>query len=77
MEEERRLFYVAITRAQEKLLISSCQKRRKQGMLIDCEPSRFLDEIPENLVEYHNPQATLSNEQASSMLSNILKNLGK
>ena len=77
VEEERRLFYVAITRAQEKLLISSCQKRRKQGMLIDCEPSRFLDEIPENLVEYHNPQATLSNEQASSMLSNILKNLGK
>ena len=75
VEEERRLFYVAITRAQEKLLISSCLKRRKQGMLIECEPSRFLDEIPENLVEYHNPQEPLSNEQASSILSNMLLSL--
>lgn len=75
VEEERRLFYVAITRAQEKLLISSCQKRRKQGMSVECEPSRFLDEIPENLVEYHNPQEPLSNEKATSLLSGLLEKL--
>ena len=51
VEEERRLFYVAITRARDKLLISSCQKRRKQQSIVECTPSRFLDEIPENLVE--------------------------
>jgi len=75
VEEERRLFYVAITRAQEKLIISSCQKRRKQGILIDCEPSRFLDEIPENLVEYHNPQEALPEDKAKMILSDMLKEL--
>lgn len=75
VEEERRLFYVAITRAQEKLIISSCQKRRKQGILIDCEPSRFLDEIPENLVEYHNPHEALPEDKAKMILSDMLKEL--
>ncbi|MBQ5632808.1 MAG: UvrD-helicase domain-containing protein, partial [Treponema sp.] len=40
VEEERRLFYVAITRARDKLLISSCQKRRKQQSIVECTPSR-------------------------------------
>ena len=75
IEEERRLFYVAITRAREKLILSSCQKRRKQGIQIDCEPSRFLDEIPEHLVEYHNPEEPVSDEKAKDLLSNMLKNL--
>lgn len=75
IEEERRLFYVAITRAQEKLILSSCQKRRKQGVLIDCEPSRFLDEIPENLVEYHNPEEPVSDEKAKNLFEDMLKNL--
>lgn len=75
IEEERRLFYVAITRAQEKLILSSCQKRRKQGVLIDCEPSRFLDEIPENLVEYHNPEEPVSGEKAKNLFEDMLKNL--
>lgn len=75
IEEERRLFYVAITRAQEKLILSSCQKRRKQGVLIECEPSRFLDEIPENLVEYHNPEKPVSGEKAKNLFQDMLKNL--
>lgn len=75
IEEERRLFYVAITRAQEKLILSSCQKRRKQGVLIECEPSRFLDEIPENLVEYHNPEEPVSGEKAKNLFQDMLKNL--
>ena len=77
VEEERRLFYVAITRARDKLLISSCQRRRRLQSVTECEPSRFLDEIPENLVEYHTPKEPLSDEKAAEMLSNILKNLNK
>ena len=77
VEEERRLFYVAITRARDKLLISACQKRRKMQAVVDCVPSRFLDEIPENLVEYHNPQEPVSDEKARDILSNMLKNLQK
>jgi DNA helicase-2/ATP-dependent DNA helicase PcrA len=56
IEEERRLFYVAITRAREKLYITSCQKRRRQQNTIDCAPSPFLAEIPDRLIEYHDPQ---------------------
>lgn len=45
LEEERRLFYVAITRAEEKLTLSYATSRFKYGNLIPCEPSRFLEEI--------------------------------
>ena len=45
IEEERRLFYVAMTRAKEKLILSHCQQRFKWGNIIDCEPSRFLSEV--------------------------------
>ncbi|RFZ85429.1 ATP-dependent DNA helicase [Mucilaginibacter terrenus] len=45
LEEERRLFYVAVTRAERKLSISYATSRFKFGTLINCEPSRFLDEI--------------------------------
>lgn len=45
LEEERRLFYVAITRAEEQLTLSYATSRFKYGNLIPCEPSRFLDEI--------------------------------
>ena len=52
MEEERRLFYVAITRARDKLYITSCKQRRKMQSVVECAPSPFLDEIPAHLVEY-------------------------
>ena len=45
IEEERRLFYVAMTRAKEKLILSHCEQRFKWGNIIDCEPSRFLSEV--------------------------------
>lgn len=73
VEEERRLFYVAITRAREKLLISSCAKRRKQMSIIECIPSRFLDEIPENLVEYHQPKTEVTQEEGHQFLTEMLK----
>ena len=72
VEEERRLFYFAITRARHKLLISSCQKRRKQQAIVECTPSRFLDEIPTNLVEYHEPSKEVSQEKGHEFLMNML-----
>ena len=77
MEEERRLFYVAVTRAQNRLLISSCLHRRKMNSTIECEPSRFLDEIPENLVEYHEPSKIVDADEAHALLQNMLKNMAK
>jgi DNA helicase-2/ATP-dependent DNA helicase PcrA len=51
LEEERRLFYVAITRAESKLSLSYSTSRFKFGTLINCEPSRFLDEIDAQYLE--------------------------
>jgi len=51
LEEERRLFYVAVTRAESKLIISYATSRFKFGTLISCEPSRFLDEIDAQYLE--------------------------
>jgi len=51
LEEERRLFYVAVTRAESKLTISYATSRFKFGTLISCEPSRFLDEIDAKFLE--------------------------
>lgn len=45
LEEERRLFYVAITRAEKKLTLSYATSRYRWGTLNNCEPSRFIDEI--------------------------------
>ncbi|MDR2767226.1 MAG: UvrD-helicase domain-containing protein [Treponema sp.] len=53
LEEERRLFYVAITRARDKLYITSCQKRRRLQDVVECAPSPFLAEIPPHLIEAH------------------------
>ena len=52
MDEERRLFYVAITRARETLTISHCGARNKYGTRIVCHPSPFLKELPEQLIEH-------------------------
>lgn len=52
-EEERRLLYVGITRAEKKLYISYASRRYKFGQLEYSLPSRFLSEIPENLLEQH------------------------
>lgn len=51
LEEERRLFYVAITRAETKLIMSYAESRYRWGSLTMCEPSRFIDEINPDLIE--------------------------
>jgi len=51
LDEERRLFYVAITRAMLSLTISYCLGRKRHGQLMPCHPSPFLKELPAELVE--------------------------
>jgi DNA helicase-2/ATP-dependent DNA helicase PcrA len=51
LEEERRLCYVAMTRARQRLLLSHAAHRRYQGTLLPNPPSRFIEEIPSGLVE--------------------------
>jgi DNA helicase-2/ATP-dependent DNA helicase PcrA len=52
LEEERRLFYVALTRAERKVTISYAETRYKWGKMEYCEPSRFIDEIDEQYIEF-------------------------
>ncbi len=53
LEEERRLFYVALTRAEKQAYITYTLSRYRWGKLIDAEPSRFIDEIDENVMQYN------------------------
>jgi DNA helicase-2/ATP-dependent DNA helicase PcrA len=73
VEEERRLFYVAITRAKDKLFISSCRKRRKMQSVTECVPSRFIDEIPPSLVTIQEPPTEITDEQAAEIFAAMRK----
>ncbi len=55
LEEERRLFYVALTRAEKQAYLTYTQSRYRWGKLIDAEPSRFIEEIDETFLEYLTP----------------------
>ncbi len=63
LEEERRLFYVAITRARRKLYISSCLKRRQLREVIESGPSPFLEEIPCDLLEPMEVEVVVEDEE--------------
>jgi DNA helicase II / ATP-dependent DNA helicase PcrA len=56
LEEERRLFYVALTRAEHQAYLTYAQSRYRWGKLVDSEPSRFIEEIDAQYLEYLNPQ---------------------
>ena len=53
LEEERRLFYVAMTRAEQRVVLTYTLSRYRWGKLVDAEPSRFIKEIDENYIENH------------------------
>jgi superfamily I DNA/RNA helicase len=65
LDEERRLFYVAVTRAMQTLTISHCGGRKKYGQVLPCHPSPFLKELPEELVEHSDSKSKTSVEQES------------
>ena len=81
IEEERRLMYVGITRAQRSLNISYCTKRKYAKDWQACKPSRFLQELPENEVVYSGVQAagsapSVSKNEGAAKLARLKAMLG-
>jgi DNA helicase-2/ATP-dependent DNA helicase PcrA len=83
LEEERRLFYVALTRAEKKVFISFAENRYRWGNLTICEPSRFIDEIDSNYISYPQrapfrkvPPGGLMDQTSSPVIRKNLKKLG-
>ena len=64
MDEERRLFYVGITRAQATLTLTVPQQIKRGGELVDVPPSRFLQELPEADVDWPDAAADAAEQQA-------------
>ena len=62
--EERRLAYVGITRAQQTLALSFAAKRSQYGSTVDCEPSRFIAELPAEDLQWQGEGTQASPEEA-------------
>ncbi|MCB0356891.1 MAG: ATP-dependent DNA helicase, partial [Bdellovibrionales bacterium] len=74
----RRLFYVGVTRAKKELLLTRSRKRKRYGKWRDVSPSRFLCEIPPELVTLHeNGCRPLSETSRTSLLADLYKKLDK
>ena len=66
LEEERRLFYVAVTRAKDKLWLTYSNSRYRFGQLVQNDPSRFLDEMPEQFLDRTNSGGGMRNQGNTS-----------
>ncbi|HDR1021905.1 TPA: DNA helicase Rep [Pasteurella multocida] len=75
VEEERRLAYVGITRAQQTLCFSLCKERRQFGEILKTEPSRFLAELPADDIQWARDKPAMSKEQEKQNTANQLANL--
>ncbi|MEO8426984.1 MAG: ATP-dependent helicase, partial [Verrucomicrobiota bacterium] len=78
LDEERRLFYVALTRAMLKLTISHCSGRKKYGQVMPCHPSPFLKELPAELVEHADEKGKepVAVSDGKNMFANIRSSIG-
>jgi len=56
IEEERRLAYVGLTRAQQTLMLTLCKQRKRFNEFLDCKPSRFLAELPNEVIRWEGLQ---------------------
>ncbi len=75
IEEERRLFYVGITRAMKNLTLSLAAKRRRYGETVQCEPSRFLEELPQDELIWEGKGSEMSADQSRTNKSAHLANM--
>lgn len=80
IEEERRLMYVGITRAKKTLTITHCKKRKRANHWQFAEISRFISEMPNEDIIYHNKdsqpeQQTYDKEDINDIFKQMLKNL--
>lgn len=77
LDEERRLFYVAVTRAMQNLVISHCGGRKKYGQLLPCHPSRFLKELPEELVEDPSVSKQPVNGETAKSMFDLMRSIAQ
>lgn len=73
--EERRLFYVGVTRAKSRLVLTRCHQRRKQGKVDRCVPSRFLLDIPDSHYQEHFGQRPTEGSSRKALLDGLYKKL--
>ena len=73
LEEERRLFYVAITRAKKKVTITYAKTRYRWGKLNDCEPSRFITEIDKKYTSFSSSYSTVSHIDSLKENQNFIR----
>jgi ATP-dependent DNA helicase Rep len=75
IEEERRLAYVGITRARKTLSLSFAVKRKRYGETTDCQPSRFIDELPTELLRWTGEGVELDQQERQERGQAHLSNL--
>ena len=75
LEEERRLFYVALTRAQRRLHLSWCASRRRMGRPTEAFPSPFIDELPPDCLSVQAAEKDLSPEEAALLFAEARRKL--
>ncbi len=75
ISEERRLFYVGITRARKRLILSRASRRRRHGKWVECPPSRFLLEMPEGLVKNHTGPRPVREDNRKAMVAQLFQKL--
>jgi DNA helicase-2/ATP-dependent DNA helicase PcrA len=73
LEEERRLFYVAITRAKKKVTITYAKTRYRWGKLNDCEPSRFIKEIDKKYTNFRSSSSIMSPTESLNENENFIR----
>ena len=71
LEEERRLFYVALTRAEKQAFFTYAISRFQWGKITDCEPSRFISEVDTRFIDFINPTAERKVINRSGLKSDI------
>jgi len=74
-EEERRLMYVGLTRARESLTLSFARHRKRYGERVACDPSRFLDELPKDLLEWRGENTERDHEHSRERATTHLDKL--
>lgn len=75
LDEERRLMYVGITRARERLTLSCCRKRKRGGDRVEVLPSRFISEIPSELLNQRSSAQQLAPEESENLRKNFFADM--
>ncbi|HUG42083.1 MAG TPA: UvrD-helicase domain-containing protein [Longimicrobiales bacterium] len=75
LAEERRLLYVGLTRARRRVTLSRCVKRKRGGESIESLPSRYLDEIPDELLAVKTAEQILSAEESAELKRNFFRDM--